>query len=120
MKYMLLIYNDDETRARFMGPDGKELMIEMGEFVRELTESGELVYTEGLSDPSRTKTVRVQNGAPVVTDGPLAEAKEYFGGYMLLDCETADRAVEIASRFPGLEVTPLEVRPLMGASGSEM
>ena len=36
----------------------------------------------------------------MVTDGPLAEAKEHFGGYLIVDCETNERAVEIAARWP--------------------
>jgi hypothetical protein len=120
VKYMLLIYDNDKSRELFLGPDGKDLMDEMRVLLGEITESGELVYTDGLSDPSNTKTVRVRDGAPVVTDGPLAEAKEYFGGYMVVDCETEERAIEIATRFPGTRFTPVEVRPLMGDSGDEM
>ncbi len=40
----------------------------------------------------QTKTVRVSGGTPVVTDGPLAEAKEHFGGYLIVDCESIARA----------------------------
>ena len=64
----------------------------------ELTASGELIGGEALADPSNTRTVRVQEGVPVVTDAPLAEAKEHFGGYLLVECESIERAVEIGYR----------------------
>ena len=110
---MVLIYEHAKTREHFLGPDGVELLAELHRLVEELEASGELLYNNALADPSQTRTVRVRDGAPVVTDGPLAEAKEHFGGYLLLDCESMDRAVEIATRFPGGEFTPLEVRPIM-------
>jgi hypothetical protein len=55
-----------------------------------------------------------------VTDGPFSEAKEQFVGYFLVDCETPERAVEIASRFPDARFAPVEVRPVMDFSGQEM
>jgi hypothetical protein len=66
------------------------------------------------------KTVRARDGVPVVTDGPLAEAKEQFGGYLLVDCEGIERATEIAMRWPSVQLAPLEVRPIMVPGGTEM
>jgi hypothetical protein len=120
MKYLLIIYDKPETRALFMSEEGKPLMEEMMVLMDELRQSGEMVLTEGLADPSQTKTVKPENGVPVVTDGPLAEAKEHFGGFLLVDVESMDRAVEIATRFPGARMSPVEVRPLMSEAGSEM
>jgi hypothetical protein len=120
MKYLLVIYDKPDTRELFMSEAGKPLMEEMNVLLEEITESGELIRTDGLADPSQTKTVRPENGVPVVTDGPLAEAKEHFGGFILVDCESVDRAVEIALRFPGARMNPVEVRPLMDGAGMEM
>ena len=57
-----------------------DLMEEMDGLLEEIRQSGELVATEPLADPVRTKIVRPADGPPVVTDGLLAEAKEHFGG----------------------------------------
>jgi hypothetical protein len=119
MRYMLLLYDNADTREAFFGP-GSEGLAEVTALMRELTESGEFVASEPLADPAQTKTVRVTGGAPVVTDGPLAEAKEHFGGYLIVDCETMDRAVEIAARWPSSRYAPLEVRPIMSPGGAEM
>jgi hypothetical protein len=67
----------------------------------------------------QTRTVRPVDGTPVVTDGPLAEAKEHFGGYLIVDCETGERAVEIATRWPSAQLAPIEVRPLLDVGGAE-
>jgi len=109
---MLMIYDNPGTRDHFFGDAGKPLMDEMDALMAELRRSGELVSTEALADPSQTRTVRVENGVPVVTDGPLAEAKEHFGGYLVVDCASLERATEIAVRWPSARFSPLEVRPI--------
>jgi hypothetical protein len=120
MKYMLLIYDNPDTREVFFdNAEGEALMAEMDAIIDELRRSGELVATEALADPSNTRTVRVQAGAPVVTDGPLAETKEHFGGYIVVDCDSFERATEIAVRWPSARFCPLEVRPMMDASGAD-
>jgi hypothetical protein len=89
----------------------------------ELTESGELIGGERLAWPEHAKIVRWDGtGAPVVTDGPYAEAKEQLAGYQMFDVESLDRAIEIAARLsavpgPGGRATqqPIEVRQVMDA-----
>jgi hypothetical protein len=120
MKYMLLIYDNPDTRDIFFSEAGKSLMAEMDALMDELRESGEFVSTEALADPSNSRTVRVQGGVPVVTDGPLAEAKEHFGGYLIVDCESLERATEIAGRWPSARFTPLEVRQIMDTGGPDV
>jgi hypothetical protein len=118
MKYMLLIYENPGTREAFFADN--ELRAAMNAYVDGLTESGEFVGGDGLADPSTARVVRNDNGVPAVTDGPFMEAKEYFGGYMIIDCDSIERATEIATLFPP---TPLggamEVRPLMDGGGAE-
>jgi hypothetical protein len=120
MKYMLLIYDTATTRQEMSGESGAALMADMEALMEELTQSGELVGGEALADPSNTKVVRTRDGVPAITDGPLAEAKEHFGGYLIVDCETPERATEIAGRWPNATFAAMEVRPLMEQSGTEM
>lgn len=120
MKYLLLIYDNPGTREAFFGEQGHELMGEVDALVKELTESGELVGGEALADPSNTRTVRVRDGVPAVTDGPFAEAKEHMGGYLIVECESPERATEIAARWPNARFCAMEVRPIMDTGGTEM
>jgi len=77
----------------------------LGEFMRafnqELLDSGELVETRGLSAPVHARRVRFKEGTAMVTDGPYAEAEEVLAGYWVVECESFDRATEIAARLAG-------------------
>jgi len=119
VKYMLLIYDAPGTRELFQSDEGRELMGRVEAIVAELRERGELVGTQGLADASTARTVRLQDGAPAVTDGPFAEAKEQLGGYVIVDCEH-ERALEIAMRWPLIGTNAIEVRPVMFDGGAEM
>lgn len=90
-----------------------------GRFIEELKQSGELITTQALADPAQAAVVKVRNGQPVVTDGPFLEAKEYLGGFYLIDCEDQRRAIELAARIPDTAVEGLgvEVRQVMFADG---
>ena len=90
-----------------------------GAFIEALKKSGELITTQALADPSQAAVVSVRNGQPVVTDGPFLEAKEYLGGFYLIDCENKERAIELAARIPdaAIEGLGVEVRQVMFADG---
>ncbi|HEU0042020.1 MAG TPA: YciI family protein [Jiangellaceae bacterium] len=63
---------------------------------QDLRNSGELVFQRGLADGSTAKTVSLQSGVPVTTDGPFAESKGSLIGYWVVDVESESRAIEIA------------------------
>jgi hypothetical protein len=88
-------------------------------FLTSLKESGELMTTQALVDPSQAAVVSVQGHQLVVTDGPFLEAKEYLGGFYLIDCENKERAIELASQIPdaAIEGLGVEVRQVMFAEG---
>jgi hypothetical protein len=120
MKYMILLYDNANMRELFSGRT--DLMEQMDQLLDEIRTSGELISSEPLADPVQTRTVRPADEPthpPVVTDGPLAEAKEHFGGYLIVDCETEERAVEIASRWPSVRFAPIEVRPILDVGGGD-
>ena len=65
----------------------------------DLNRDGVLVGAEGLAAPTEAKIVRAgRDGAPQVTDGPFAEAKEFLAGYWIVEVESARRAYDIAAR----------------------
>ena len=116
MKYMIMTFGSAEEGLATMG---REWMLEMIQFMQtlddDLRKSGELVDDRGLADGSTAKTVRFQNGIPVATDGPFAEAKEALVGYWIVDVENEARAIEIASRIVAFVKQPIEVRQVMDA-----
>ena len=117
---MLLIYNNPATFDSLSEEERDGLMGEVDALMTELTESGEWVGGEALADSSQTRTVRVRGGVPAVTDGPYAEAKEQLAGYCMVDCESPERAIEIAARWPDARFWAMEVRPVMDTVGTEM
>ena len=120
MKYLLAIYNNPATYEAFSEQERNELFGTVEEIMKELTETGELIGGQALADVSTAKTVRVRDGVPAVTDGPFAEAKEQFAGYLIVECETEERAVEIAASWPDAKYFAMEVRAIMHTSGTEM
>jgi hypothetical protein len=91
-----------------------------GEVGRILTERGELVDAQGLAQDGAWVRYGGPDAAPVVTDGPFAEAKELVAGWFLVDVDSQARAYEIAAQVsaaPGKDGKPiyewLEVRPVL-------
>lgn len=122
MKYMILVSStlqDWENMANWSPEDTQAIVGYMDEIIKELTASGEFIGGEGLGGPARMTVVQARPGAsPLVTDGPMAEAKEFLAGYMAVDVASLDRAVEIAERWsacptPDGRYAPIEIHPIM-------
>ncbi|WP_438822023.1 YciI family protein [Actinocrinis puniceicyclus] len=133
MKYMLLMQFSQEN-ADFPGLDQwkpEEIQAHVRFMQRtnaDLAAAGELVDAQGLAMPETARIVRSHGGgAPVVTEGPFPESKEWVAGWWIVDCDTERRAIEIAaavSAAPGpggrpLDM-PIEVRQIMAAPPAEL
>ena len=109
MKYMILTYASQRDYDGMAGRPTEEPVwsaedfAAMGEFMeafnKDLAASGELVETRALAAPVLTRRLQLQNGVPAVTDGPYAETQEVLAGYWVLECDSFDRATEIAARL---------------------
>jgi hypothetical protein len=77
------------------------------------------VAAEGLADASQAKTVRIQDGIPVATDGPFAESKESLAGYWIIDVESEERALEFSSKIVAFTEGSIEVRQVMDGPPEE-
>jgi hypothetical protein len=118
MKYVILIYSNPATWEALPEAERNRVLGIHNAMIAQLTETGELMRVDGLPNPMNTKTIRLRNGAPVVTDGPFSEAKEQLAGVWAIDCDSIERAIEIGA--PVAEYDIVEVRPLMDFSGMEM
>ncbi len=108
MQYLLLVYEDEK---RFAGgfPEGE--FAEYGDFGKKHATA--IKSGHALQPTGATKTVRVRNGAAMVTDGPFAETKEQLGGYYLVEAKSPGEAASIAAGIPGARFGSIEVRPIM-------
>jgi len=118
MKYLLMIYANDETFAGFAPDEVQRLIADTEALQAELKASGEWLGAYGVADQLRCKTVTTKGGDTLVTDGPYIETKEYLGSFDIIDCESLERALEIAARVPFSRYGSVEVRPLMDESAS--
>jgi hypothetical protein len=122
VKYVVLIYGNPESRQAWEGMSDEQRAAGLAHYQRlndDLDASGERVVSERLAFPELTTQVRAGDGGVLTTDGPFAEAKEFLAGFYLLDCESRERAVEIAGRIPEAAFGVVEVRPVLGLPGPE-
>ena len=133
MKYMLMMHTPRTgwTTAGIGTWPPEDIKAHIGfmmQFNKALKQAGELVGAEGLAGPEAARLVRAgANGAPEVTDGPFAEAKEFLAGYWIVDVEKPEQAYAIAARAsaaPGPGGRPLnmpiEVREVMSAPPADL
>lgn len=120
MKFLLIMNVNPAVLDALTEEERNEIGEGHGAFIDVIKKSGEMITTQALADPSQTAVVRVRGGQPVVTDGPFLEAKEYLGGFYLIDCESKERAIELAALIPDARIEGLgvEVRPVMFSDGT--
>lgn len=119
MKFLLLMHMNPTVWDALTEDERNEVMTGHGAFMDTVTKSGEMILTQALADPSQSAVVRVRDGERLVTDGPYLEAKEYLGGYYLVDVENRERALELAAMIPDAKIAGLgiEVRQIMFDNG---
>ncbi len=120
MKFLLIMHMNPQIWQALTEDERNEVMKGHGEFMDAIRGSGEMLGTVALADPAASAVVRVREGVPTVSDGPYLEAKEYLGGYYLVECASRDRALELAAMIPDAKVEGLgiEVRTVVFAAGA--
>jgi len=113
MKYMIMMFSGVGASMQNRSPEWisgmHALMVGLD---AELRESGELVDSRKLIDPSAAKTVRFVDSKAVPTDGPFAEVKESLAGYWIIEA-TEERALEVTAKCVDYIEFPMEVRQVM-------
>lgn len=132
MKYIIMLYGSQrdydamagkasEGQPAWSAEDTAKMHEFMGAWNQELIESGEFVDAQGLAAPVHTRRIHgLRDCVPVVTDGPYPETQEVLAGYTIVECESYDRATELAARLTlcpqpdGVTVESyVEVRPII-------
>lgn len=121
MKFLLIMHSNPQIWDALTDQERNEVMSGHGVFMETVKKSGEMISTTALADPSQSAVVRVRGGVQAVTDGPYLEAKEYLGGYYLVECASRERALELAALIPDARVEGLgiEVRPVVFAGTAD-
>ena len=113
MKYMLLIYHDEQTWNRHTEPERQEIYREYRQLIQELQSNGQYLVGDQLQPTTTASTVRVRDHKQLVTDGPFAETREQVGGFFLIDAKDLAEATSIAARIPSARMGSVEVRPVV-------
>ena len=120
MKYLMLIYGNQEKWASIPAEEFPKAIARQDAFNRKYQETGELIGAYGLGDAALARLVRREGGMPAVTDGPYLETKEYIASFYLLDCESEERALQIAADMPWADVEPVEFWPILHEAKPEL
>jgi hypothetical protein len=116
MKYMLLIHQGDTPLPGSpewdrLSPEEQHAVYSDYEAVNQAPGVSPGLW---LQPPEAATTVRVEDGKTLVTDGPFVEVKEALGGYLVLEADDLDAAIELASRIPAARMGgAVEVRPIV-------
>jgi hypothetical protein len=110
MRYALLIYDQPGTYEALSDEERENVFREYFE----ISQHPDCVGGRQLQPVSTARTVRVQEGQTLTTDGPFADTKEVFGGFYLFEVENLDAVLEVAARIPAARLDgSVEVRPVV-------
>ncbi|GIG66802.1 YciI family protein [Phytomonospora endophytica] len=121
MKYLLIMHNNPAVWEGLPAAKRTEIQEGHGAFMDAIRASGEMISTTALGEPSSASVVRVRDGVKVVTDGPYLEAKEFLGGYYLVEVDSRERAHELAAMIPdaGVQGLGIQVSEVVYHGGTE-
>jgi hypothetical protein len=116
MKYVMLICGDMSVYDDLSAAEREAGYAEIYAHIEKWEKLGR--YVDGgaeLQDPRTARTIRANgSGGIVVTDGPYTELKELIGGFMMIEADSLEDAVETASEWPGIKFgSSVEVRPIV-------
>ena len=113
MKYMLLIYHDEQAWNGRTEPERQQIYTEYRQLIEELKSRGKYLAGDQLQPAITANTVRVRDGKQLVTDGPFAETREQIGGFFMIEANDLAEATSIAGRIPSVRKGTIEIRPVV-------
>ena len=109
-EYMLSV-NHTEDEAEWTQEEMQRAFVEVEAFNERLREQGAWVFGGGLMPRETATTVDNTGDAPVLTDGPFAETKEWLGGFWVISADDLDAALRWAEQGSKACAGKVEVRP---------
>jgi len=123
MKYLIMIHHNPQSQAVWdsFSAEQKAAGIKLyTELTEQLVDSGELVVGHALAEADQARRVTSVDGQVTSVDGPYAESKEYLAGFFLVECDSLDRATEVAAMIPEAQMGLVEVRPILAHGPLDM
>ena len=122
-QYFLTLPHDsaEEPTMESMDPAAlQEVFAAVDGFNTKLKDDGAWVFAGGLHPPSAATTVDATGDTPILTDGPYVEAKEYLGGFWIIEAPDLDAAIEYAKLGSKALQGRIEVRPFQDAAAGRV
>lgn len=120
MTYLAMIYGNQAKWDAIPAEQWPDAIAKVDAYNKKYCGSGELLGAYGLAAAAAAQLVRRKDGVPAVTDGPYLETKEYMASFYLLDCESEERAQQIAADFPFADAEPVELWPILHESAADV
>jgi len=112
MKYLCMVLVDEKKLNALSRSESQALDDESLAYDDALRNGGHFIAAQALESVHAATTVRVRDGKVFVTDGPFAETNEQIGGFILMEAQNLDEAIQLASRIPVIRFGGVEVRPI--------
>ena len=113
MKYMLLIYHDEQAWNGLTESERQDIYREYRQLIQQLQSNGQYLVGDQLQPTTTARTVRVRDAKQLVTDGPFAETREQLGGFFMIEAKDLNEAQRIAAQIPSARTGSIEVRPVV-------
>jgi hypothetical protein len=118
MKYVCLVYGEEKDLHAMTPERLAKLDADSMAYDRSLDQQGKLIIAQALQSVRTSKSVRRREGKRLITDGPFAETKEQLLGFVMIEADSLEQALDIAGDIPLAELGTIEVRAIYNVPGS--
>ena len=115
MRYLLLIGHDERGGKNLSEAEHQALFTAYQKYEKDLKQAGVHLGGEPLQPTTKALRITSEGGKRKVLDGPFSESKEIIGGYVIIEVNSHQEAVEWAGRCPAAQLGPwcyVEVREI--------
>jgi hypothetical protein len=117
MKYLMLVCRDGEDSAMAPTQADRDGAPDVAQWWQAANDAGRYVMGDRLRPAAEAMSVRVRGGELLVTQGPFTEASELVAGFDVLECDSMQQAVEIASGHAMAHAGVIELRAMWPFDG---
>ena len=118
MRYLCMVFYDEKKLNALSESESQALDDESLAYDETLRKRGHFVAAQALESVHSATTVLVRGGKVSVTDGPFAETNEQIGGFILIEAQDLNEAIQLASKIPPIRLGGVEVRPIKPLTSS--
>lgn len=112
MKYLMLVCRDADDSAMPPTQEDRDAAPDVAQWWQAANDAGKHVMGDRLRPAVEAMTVRVRHGELLVSQGPFTEASELVAGFDVLECDSMQEAVELASGHSMAHAGAIEIRAM--------